>query len=208
MWRWAEELVALPSCWTENAGWDWKSRHLAQLVRQEWQMERRISDRPAWSPETASRRWQPKALLSWHMWIWIFISPDILQACQKTHHRHQAAQLLLHGTGKACLCWRPGLRGEMGAVKIGAEISVATAEMGRPAGRTGSVLEVECVWGGLEVLRRKPGKWLRLTRWSSRRRAWELASSSRKWPGSCNGVSRSKIAKNRYSRLLLEVFCE
>lgn len=50
-------------------------------------------------------------------------------------------------------------------------ISVERAEMGRPAGRTGSVLEVECVRGGLEVLRRKPGKWLRLTRWSSRRRA-------------------------------------
>lgn len=138
----------------------------------------------------------------------LFVSPDILQACQKTHHRPQAAQLLLHGTGKARLCWRPGLRGEMGSVTIGAEISVETAEMGRPAGRTGSVLEVECIWGGLEVLRRKPGKWLRLTRWSSRRRAWELASSSRKWPGSCKGVSRSKIAENGYSRLLLEVFYE
>lgn len=57
-----------------------------------------------------------------------------------------------------------------------------------------SVLEVEGVQGGLEVLRRKPGKWLMLTRWSSRRRAWELASSSRKWPGSWNGVSHSKIA--------------
>lgn len=46
--------------------------------------------------------------------------------------------------------------------------------------RAWSVLEVGGVQGGLEVLRRKPGKWLMLTRWSSRRRAWELASSSRK----------------------------
>lgn len=69
VWRWAEELAALPSCWTENAGWDWKSRHLEQLVRLEWQMERHISDRPAWSPETALRRWQRKALLSWRTQI-------------------------------------------------------------------------------------------------------------------------------------------
>lgn len=92
--------------------------------------------------------------------------------------------------GRGCVEKRDQFKWERG-------ISVERAEMGWPAGRTGSVLEVECVRGGLEVLRRKPGKWLRLTRWSSRRRAWELASSSRKWPGSCNGVSRSKIAKNR-----------
>lgn len=50
-------------------------------------------------------------------------------------------------------------------------VSAEWTEIGRPAGRTGSVLGVECMWGGLGVLRRKPGKWLRLTRWSSRRRA-------------------------------------
>lgn len=72
---------------------------------------------------------------------------------------------------------------------------VSVLEMGACVG-TGSVLEVECVWGGLEMLSFKPGKWLMLTLWSSRRRPWELASSSRKWPGSCNGVSCSKIARN------------
>lgn len=42
----------------------------------------------------------------------LFVSPDILRACQKTPHRHRVAQRLLQGTGKVRLCWRPGLHRE------------------------------------------------------------------------------------------------
>lgn len=69
---------------------------------------------------------------------------------------------------------------------------------------TWSVLEVEGVQGGLEVLTRKPGKGVMLTRWSSRRRAWELASSSRKWPGSWYSRSRSETATNRHNYYVCE----
>lgn len=72
---------------------------------------------------------------------------------------------------------------------------------------TWSALEVEGVWGGLEVLRRKPGKWLRLTRWSSSRRAWELASSSRKWLGSCDGVSHAEIARSKDKKIICGWLC-
>lgn len=73
-----------------------------------------------------------------------------------------------------------------------------------PCDWTWSVLEVEGVQGWLEVLTRKPGKGVMLTRWSSRRRAWELASSSRKWPGSWYSRSRSETATNRHNYYVCE----
>lgn len=144
-----------------------------------------------------------------------FFSPGISQACRRRHHRPQAAQCLPRDdcTGRVCetyLHWRPGLKGEIyidyNPSRDFSRDDGAVFYISLPCGWTGSVLEVEGVWSGLEVLRRKPGKWFRLTRWSSRRRAWELASSSRKWPGSCNGVSHSKIARNRGS-YYLRVIC-
>lgn len=49
--------------------------------------------------------------LKCNIWV-LFVSPDILRACQKTPRRPQVARRSLQGTGKTCLCWRPGLHRE------------------------------------------------------------------------------------------------
>lgn len=54
VWHWVEGLAALPSCWTENAGWDWKNPHLERLVLYLQKVGQHTSDRSAWSPETWS----------------------------------------------------------------------------------------------------------------------------------------------------------
>lgn len=54
VWHQVEGLAALPSCWTENAGWDWKNPHLEQLVLYLQKVEQHTSDRSAWSPKTSS----------------------------------------------------------------------------------------------------------------------------------------------------------
>lgn len=77
---------------------------------------------------------------------------------------------------------------------LGVHTAESRMSLKEPWGGAGSVLEVEGIWGGLQVLRCKPGKWLPLARCSSRRWAWQLASRSRKWPGSCDAAFCSEAA--------------